>query len=47
MNLDDFDQFSRLDSQNMYQEIHSLPEQLSFAWDLGQSLPLTQLESNQ
>jgi glucose/mannose-6-phosphate isomerase len=45
MNLDDFDRFSRLDSQNMYQEIHSLPDQLSFAWDLGQSLPLTQLES--
>ncbi len=44
MNLDDFAQFSRLDSQNMYQEIHSLPDQLSSGWDLGRSLPLTQLE---
>ena len=44
MNLDDFNQFSRLDSQNMYREIHSLPDQLSFGWELGQSLPLTGLK---
>jgi len=42
MNLDDFDQFSQLDSQNMYREIHSLPNQLGFGWDLGQSLHMAE-----
>lgn len=35
MNLDDLDLFSRLDGENIYQEILDIPGQLEAAWELG------------
>lgn len=40
MNLDDLDFIHKLDRQNMLGEIDHLPDQLKYAWELGQSLPL-------
>jgi glucose/mannose-6-phosphate isomerase len=40
MNLDDFNAFKQLDSQNMLGEIDNLPAQLEKAWKLGQTQPL-------
>jgi glucose/mannose-6-phosphate isomerase len=40
MNLDDFNAFKQLDSQNMFGEIDNLPAQLEKAWKLGQTQPL-------
>lgn len=44
MNLDDLDLFKQIDSQNMIAQINGLPDQLQSAWDLGQILPLPQLD---
>lgn len=40
MNLNDLDDFKRLDPENMLAHIDSLPDQLESAWKLGTSLPL-------
>ena len=40
MNLDDLDLFKKLDTLNMLGEIDNLPEQLSFAYQLGMKHPL-------
>lgn len=40
MDLNDFRNFSTIDSLNYLAEIDNLPEQLEKAWALGQSLPL-------
>ncbi len=40
MNLDDVAGFRKLDSQNMIAQINGLPDQLSFAYSLGKTLPL-------
>jgi glucose/mannose-6-phosphate isomerase len=40
MNLDDYSQFSKLDTQNILAAIDGLPEQLETAWQSGQSQPL-------
>jgi glucose/mannose-6-phosphate isomerase len=40
MNLDDFENFTSLDPQNMLGEIDNLPRQLISAWELGQQQPL-------
>jgi glucose/mannose-6-phosphate isomerase len=40
MNLDDLTAIQNLDQQNMLAEIENLPDQLSQAWVLGQTLPL-------
>ena len=45
MNLDDFNEFPKLDPQNMLAEIDNLPTQLESAWVLGQSLPLPETEN--
>lgn len=47
MNLDDTDQFQRLDPQGMLSAIDGLPDQLQAAWELGLSLPLPQLDIRQ
>ncbi len=40
MNLDDYNAFTEIDTQNMLGEIDALPDQLQFAWELGQGQPL-------
>jgi glucose/mannose-6-phosphate isomerase len=40
MDLNDFNAFKQLDSQNMLGEIDNLPAQLGKAWKLGQTQPL-------
>lgn len=40
MNLNDHENFSRLDSQNMLGEMNGLPEQLETAWAEAQGFPL-------
>jgi glucose/mannose-6-phosphate isomerase len=40
MNLDDLEYFKKLDTLNMLAEIDGLPDQLQYAWDLGQAQPL-------
>ncbi len=40
INLDDFQKFSQVDSQNMLGEINNLPYQLEQAWEMGNRLPL-------
>lgn len=40
MNLNDYQQFSDLDKQNMMSEMQGLPEQLETAWEEAQSFPL-------
>ena len=40
MNLDDLDHFHSLDSQNFLRDVDTLPDQVSGAWVLGQSLSL-------
>jgi glucose/mannose-6-phosphate isomerase len=40
-NLDDFSEFKKLDPQNMLAEIDGLPDQLKSAWELGQTMPLS------
>jgi glucose/mannose-6-phosphate isomerase len=40
MNLDDLEQFKRLDSLNMLGEIDNLPDQLEFAYQVGMRHPL-------
>ena len=47
MNLDDLDLFKKLDIQNMLAEIDGLPDQLKFAWDLGQTQPLPDIKDIQ
>src|SRR5258708_7455842 len=41
MNLDDLARFAELDTQKMLARIDTLPAQVSAAWTLGQSLPLS------
>ena len=41
MNLDDHQQFSKLDTSKMIEEIDNLPDQLKCAWQLGQTNPLS------
>jgi glucose/mannose-6-phosphate isomerase len=40
MNLNDTASFSKLDPQNMLAHIDGLPDQLEYAWELGQRQPL-------
>ncbi len=40
MNLDDFEAFRQIDSQNMLWHIEHLPDQLEKAWDLGMQFDL-------
>jgi glucose/mannose-6-phosphate isomerase len=40
MNLNDHQDFSKLDSQNMLDEMNGLPEQLEAAWQEAETLPL-------
>jgi glucose/mannose-6-phosphate isomerase len=40
MNLNDHQDFSKLDSQNMLEEMNGLPEQLEAAWQEAETLPL-------
>jgi glucose/mannose-6-phosphate isomerase len=40
MNLDDYNQFTNLDTQNILAAIDGLPEQLETAWRSGQAQPL-------
>jgi len=40
MNLNDFQQFSSIDTLDMIGHINGLPDQLSAAWDLGKKQPL-------
>ncbi len=47
INLNDHEQFSILDQQNMLGHINGLPEQLSTAWTLGLTLPLPQMNEIQ
>ena len=41
MNLNNHQDFSKLDTKNMLAEMNGLPEQLLTAWDEAQSLPLS------
>lgn len=41
MHLNDHQDFSRLDSEHMIDEIHQLPDQIKKAWKLGQELPFS------
>lgn len=43
MDLDDFNVFKQLDTQNMLGEIDNLPAQLEKAWKLGQTQPLPEI----
>ena len=45
MNLNDTNLFARLDPQHMLAEIEGLPQQLSQAWQLGQTQPLPDWEN--
>jgi glucose/mannose-6-phosphate isomerase len=40
MDLNNYQDFSKLDTQNMLEEIQGLPEQLEEAWQTAQALPL-------
>ena len=40
MDLDNFNSFKQIDSQNMLGEIDALPRQLQTAWEMGQQQPL-------
>lgn len=42
-NLDDFQKFSQIDTQNMLGEINHLPSQLEQAWEMGNQLPVPQV----
>ncbi len=44
MNLDNYNDFGKFDTQNMLAEIDDLPEQLQTAWELGQRFPLPNWE---
>lgn len=45
MNLDQHQEFLKIDKSNMLQEIIELPEQLQKAWELGQNFPLSDYSS--
>ena len=47
MNLDDFTNFPKLDSQNMVGHILSLPDHLETAWNLGQHYNLPRVDNLQ
>jgi len=47
MNLDDLSLLKHLDPQNLLAEIDGLPDQLSRAWELGQTQPCEGLEPSQ
>ena len=47
MDLDNFSEFKKLDSQNMLGEIDGLPDQLKSAWKLGQKMPLPESKNIQ
>src|SRR5574342_824591 len=40
MNLDDLDRFKQIDTHNMIDEIDHLPDQLGYAYQLGQKFDL-------
>jgi glucose/mannose-6-phosphate isomerase len=44
MNLDDLDRFREIDREDMISKIDGLPDQLQAAWDLGQRLPLPEVD---
>ena len=44
MNLDDLDRFREIDREDMLSKIEGLPDQLQAAWDLGQRLPLPEVD---
>jgi glucose/mannose-6-phosphate isomerase len=44
MNLDNIEHFRDLDSLDMYSEIHNLPGQLEKAWELGNRMPLPEVQ---
>jgi glucose/mannose-6-phosphate isomerase len=44
MNLDDITIFKKLDTQDMLGEIANLPKQLEAAWEIGQTLPLPDIQ---
>jgi glucose/mannose-6-phosphate isomerase len=44
MNLDDFNQFKKIDPDGMLGEIQGLPDQLALAWKAANSYPLPQKE---
>jgi glucose/mannose-6-phosphate isomerase len=44
MNLDDMDLLSKIDTQHMIDEINTLPDQLSAAWNLGSTFPLPNIQ---
>lgn len=43
MNLDDLAAFRKVDSQNMIDEINSLPDQIWKAWEMGMANPLPEM----
>lgn len=47
MNLDDLDLFKQIDTQDMIAQINALPDQLQSAWELGQTLPLPNVDDIQ
>ena len=47
IDLDNFSEFKKLDSQNMLGEIDGLPDQLKSAWKLGQTLTLPEAKNIQ
>jgi len=47
MDLNNYQEFSKLDSQNMLAEMNGLPEQLQKAWEEAEALPLADFKSVQ
>lgn len=47
MNLDDLERFKKLDTLDMLGEINALPDQLNSAWELGQKLPLPNVQASE
>ncbi len=45
MDLNQYQDFQKLDSQNMLAEMNGLPEQLETAWSEAQALPLSDFKS--
>lgn len=45
MNLDDFERFHDIDLEDMYHHVQGLPDQLESAWQLGNNLPLPEVDS--
>ena len=45
MDLNQYQDFHKLDSQNMLAEMNGLPEQLEIAWSEAQALPLSEFKN--